>query len=40
LGSSIALTSFIVLSVLSGAPYLQAFQPTEIEALARLFVGA
>jgi hypothetical protein len=38
--SAITVSRFIVLSLLSGADYLQAFQPRELEALARLFVGA
>lgn len=39
-GSVITVTSFIVLSLLSGADYLQTFQPRELQALAYLFVGA
>jgi Domain of unknown function (DUF4386) len=39
-GGAIAVSSFMVLSLLSGADYLQAFQPRELQALARLFVGA
>jgi len=39
-GSAIVVCSFVVLSVLSGADYLQAFRPGELLALARLLVGA
>jgi hypothetical protein len=38
--SAITVSSFIVLSLLTGADYAQAFQPRELQALARLFVGA
>jgi hypothetical protein len=37
---TITLCSFIVLSVLSGADYLQAFEPAQLQALARLLLGA
>lgn len=39
-GSAITVSSFIVLSILNGADYLQAFQPRELQALAQVFVGA
>lgn len=35
-----AVSSFVVLRVLSGADYLQAFEPGQLQALARLFIGA
>jgi hypothetical protein len=37
---AITVSGFIVLSLLSGAGDLQAFQPRELQALARLFLGA
>jgi hypothetical protein len=39
-GGAIAVSSFMVLSLLTGAEYVQAFQPRELQALVRLFVGA
>lgn len=39
-GGAITASSMVVLSVLSGADYLQAFEPRQLQALARLFVGA
>lgn len=35
-----AVSSFVVLRLLSGAEYLQVFEPRQLQALARLFVGA
>lgn len=35
-----AVSSFVVLRVLSGADYLRAFEPGQLQALARLFVSA
>lgn len=32
-------SGFVVLSALSGADYLQAFEPRQLQALARLFLG-
>ncbi|HEV3082178.1 MAG TPA: DUF4386 domain-containing protein, partial [Gemmataceae bacterium] len=40
MGSAIAVNSLIVLSLLNGADHPQAFQPRELQALVRLFVGA
>jgi hypothetical protein len=37
---AITVSSFIVLSILGGADYPQAFEPHQLQALARLFVGA
>lgn len=37
---AIVVFNFVVLSVLSGADYLQAFEPGQLQALARLFIGA
>lgn len=37
---AITVSSFVVLSILSGADHLQAFEPGQLQALARLFVGA
>jgi hypothetical protein len=33
-------SSFVVLRLLSGAEYLQAFEPRQLQALARVFVSA
>lgn len=38
--AAITMSSFVVLSVLSGADYLQAFEPRQLQALVRLFLGA
>jgi len=40
MGSAIAVNSLVVLSLLNGADHPQAFQPRELQALVRLFVGA
>ncbi len=40
MGGAITVSSFVVLSLLSGADYLQAFEPRQLQALARLFIGA
>jgi hypothetical protein len=37
---AITVSSFVVLSVLSGADYLKAFEPRQLQALARLLLGA
>lgn len=39
-GSAITVSGFIVLSLLSGADYLRAFDARELQSLARLFVAA
>ena len=39
-GSAIAVSSFIILSILSGAEPLQAFEPREVQGLMHLLVGA
>lgn len=39
-GGAITVSSLIALSLLTGADYLQAFQPHQLQALARLFLGA
>ena len=35
-----AVSGFVVLTILGGADYLQAFEPRQLQALARLFVAA
>lgn len=40
IGGAIAVSSFVALSILSGATYAQAFQPREVQALARVFIQA
>ena len=39
-GAAMAVNGFIVLSLLSGADYRQAFPQSELQALAHVFVGA
>lgn len=38
--AAIIASSFVILSVLSGADYLRAFEPGQLQALARLLLGA
>lgn len=38
--AAITVSSFVVLSVLSGADYLQAFEPRQLQAVARLLLAA
>jgi hypothetical protein len=39
-GGAVAVSGFMVLSLLSGTDYVQAFPPYELEALVRLLIGA
>lgn len=39
-GGAITVSSLVALSLLTGGDYLQAFQPHQLQALARLFLGA
>jgi len=38
--AAITVSGFVVLRLLSGADYLQAFEPRQLQALARVFLGA